>query len=73
MKYKFYSTVSTRITVTKYDVTFATKEGFYPPPPSGCAQWIFIHGTNIVERGLKVLFFGLFFHCLLPPPLEEAQ
>jgi len=26
------------------------------PPPS----WIFKHGTNIVNRGLKVLFFGLF-------------
>jgi len=25
------------------------------PPP-----WIFKHGTNIVDRGLKVLFFGLF-------------
>jgi len=24
------------------------------PPP-----WIFKHGTNIVDRGLKVLFFGL--------------
>jgi len=23
-------------------------------------SWIFIHGTNIVDRGLKVLFFGLF-------------
>jgi len=22
--------------------------------------WIFIHGTNIGERGLKVLFFGFF-------------
>jgi len=22
--------------------------------------WIFIHSTNIVDRGLKVLFFGLF-------------
>jgi len=25
-----------------------------PWPP-----WIFKHGTNIVDRGLKVLFFGL--------------
>jgi len=25
------------------------------PPP-----WIFIHDTDIVDRGLKVLFFGLF-------------
>jgi len=24
------------------------------------APWIFIHGTNIVDRGLKLLFFGLF-------------
>jgi len=23
-------------------------------------SWIFIHGTNIVDRGLKVLFFGPF-------------
>jgi len=22
--------------------------------------WIFIHGTNVVDRGLKVLFFGQF-------------
>jgi len=41
-----------------------------PGPP-----WIFKHGTNIVNRGLKVLFFGhfllffgLFFRC---PPLEN--
>jgi len=27
--------------------------GLWPP-------WIFIHGTNIVDRGLKVLFFGVF-------------
>jgi len=28
-----------------------------------CPPWIFIHGTNIVDKGLKVLFllfFGLF-------------
>jgi len=32
--------------------------------------WIFKHGTNIVDRGLKVLFFGLFsvFFPLFPPP-----
>jgi len=24
------------------------------------APWIFIHGTNIVDKGLKVLFFGLY-------------
>jgi len=46
-----------------------------------CPPWIFIHGTNIVERGLKVLFFGVFllffvFFCYflvffpLPSPLE---
>jgi len=28
--------------------------GPWPPP------WIFKHGTNIVNTGLKVLFFGLF-------------
>jgi len=47
------------------------------PPP-----WIFIHGTNIVDRGLKVLFFGVFklffgayqlffgLFSVAPPPLE---
>jgi len=43
------------------------------------SPWIFKHGTNIVDRGLKMLFFrpfllffGLFFP--LPPPLlEEAE
>jgi len=37
-----------------------------------CPPWIFIHGTNIVNKGLIViffglflLFFGLFLHC--PP------
>jgi len=25
-----------------------------------CPAWIFIHGTDIVDRGLNVLFFGLF-------------
>jgi len=24
--------------------------------------WIFKHGTNIVDRGLKLLFFGLFYY-----------
>jgi len=24
------------------------------------ASWIFIHDTDILDRGLKVLFFGLF-------------
>jgi len=38
-----------------------------------CPPWIFKHGTNIVDRGLKVLFFGLFcyfsvFFFSLPPP-----
>jgi len=39
------------------------------------SPWIFKHGTNIVDRGLKVLFFGLvllfsvFFRC--PPSLEN--
>jgi len=40
---------------------------------SAADPWIFIHGTNIVDRGLKALFFGvflllfgLFFRC--PPP-----
>jgi len=42
-----------------------------PPTP-----WIFIHGTNIVDRGVKILFsaffaiFRSFFGC---PPLEEAK
>jgi len=37
-----------------------------------CPPWIFKHGTNIVDRGLKVLFFDLFcyfsvfFRCLPP-------
>jgi len=25
-----------------------------------CPPWIFIRGTNTVDRGLKVLFFGVF-------------
>jgi len=42
------------------------QEGRAPSP------WIFKHGTDIVDRGLIVLFFGLFcyfsiFRC--PPPL----
>jgi len=43
-----------------------------------CPPWIFIHGTNIADRGLKVLFSAflcyfavLFFRC--PPPLDEAK
>jgi len=30
------------------------KGGAMPPPP-----WIFIRGTDIVDRGLIVLFFGI--------------
>jgi len=41
--------------------------GAVPPP------WIFKHGTNIVDRGLEVLFFGLFFLFLgfFPLPLSS--
>jgi len=54
---------------TLYPWASATGEGGRWPP------WIFIHGTNIADRGLKVLFFGvvfllffgLFFRC--PHPL----
>jgi len=40
--------------------------------------WIFKHGTNIVDRSLKMLFFGLFCYfsvslSVAPPPLEEAK
>jgi len=36
------------------------------------------HGTNIVDRGLKVLFFSLFcyfsvFFPLPPPPLKKTK
>jgi len=41
---------------------------------------IFKHGTNIVDRGLKVLYFGLyfvifrsFFRCLLPLPWKRLN
>jgi len=34
--------------------------------------WIFKHGTNIVDRGVKVLFFDLF-PVAPPPPMEEAK
>jgi len=30
------------------------------------SPWIFKHGTNTVNRGLKMLFFGLFFVAPLP-------
>jgi len=30
--------------------------------------WIFIHGTDIVERGLIVLFFGLLSFFVIPSP-----
>jgi len=43
-----------------------------PWPP-----WVFKHGTNIVDGGLKVLFFGpflLFFDLFsVGPPMEEAK
>jgi len=32
------------------------------------APWIFIHGTDKVERGSMVLFFGLVFFFSPPPP-----
>jgi len=38
-------------------------------------NWIFIHGTDIVDRGLKVLFFGLFllfFGLFSVGPPQEA-
>jgi len=35
------------------------------------SPWIFKHGTNIVNTGLKVLFFGPFF--VAPLPLDEAK
>jgi len=40
--------------------------------------WVFKHGTNIVDRGLKVLFIGLFLlffgHFFVAfPLLEEAK
>jgi len=30
-------------------------------PGGSWSLWIFIHGTDIVDRGLIVLFFGIFF------------
>jgi len=30
-----------------------------------CPPWIFKHGTSIVDRGLKVLFFGLYCYILV--------
>jgi len=49
-----------------------SSRGAVAPPP-----WIFKHGTNIVDRGLTVLFFGLFFAIFqsffVTPPLEEAN
>jgi len=51
---------------------------------SAVAPWIFIHGTDIVDRGLIVVFFGLspsgrglivlffgFISDAPPPPLEN--
>jgi len=44
-------------------------QGVVPP-------WIFLHGTNIVDRGLIVLLLGILFAILRSfsngPPLEEA-
>jgi len=41
------------------------------------APWIFKHDTNIIDRGLKELFFGLFFYLSVffsvPPSLVEAK
>jgi len=34
--------------------------------------WIFIHGTDKVERALMVLFFGLVCFCC-PSPLENIS
>jgi len=31
--------------------------------------WIFIHGTNVVDKGLKVLFFGVFYYFSVFFPL----
>jgi len=31
--------------------------------------WIFIHGTDIITKGLIVLFFGLFSVAPLPPEI----
>jgi len=45
----------------------------------GSGNWIFIHGTDEVEEGLMVLFFGLVFSAgppsleiFLPTPLFEC-
>jgi len=51
------------------DVGSVRQGGDVAPP------WIFIHGTDIVDRGLIVLFFGLLlffglFPLPSPPPLE---
>jgi len=49
-------------------LTWASAAGGRGPWPS----WIFIHGTDMVDRGLIVLFFGLFLlfsvFLLLPFP-----
>jgi len=41
------------------------------------SHWIFIHGTNIIDRGLKVLFSAFFCYFMvfspLPPSLDEAK
>jgi len=51
------------------DRVMSVGRGAWPP-------WIFKHITNIVDRGLKVLFYGLFcyfsaFFCCSPPLLEN--
>jgi len=49
MKYKFYSI---RINVTKYDITFATKEGFNPktsPWLRHCVQFSFREQSQVQE------------------------
>jgi len=41
--------------------------GTVPPP------WIFIHKTDIVDRGLKVLFLGLFCYFSIFFPLAPLD
>jgi len=43
---------------------WASAAGGRAPPP-----WFFIHGTDIVDKGLIVLFFGLF---SVGPHMEEV-
>jgi len=40
----------------------------------GCGpSWIFKHGTNIVDRGLKKCYFAIFWTFCFLAPLEEAN